>query len=230
MESGDWSNARTNHRVSEEVYHRLLPNPCRVGEKSLINIHLGRKPGTRFFVCPSAKFLFILQESHWVWKPVQSASSNQSELLPASPSDHYSTVHIGALFILYWEYRFFFFFLLFYWSIADLQSCVSFLLYTKVTQLYIYIKILFHILFYYALCCAVLCLLQSWVMLCHPVNCSSPGSSAHGDSLGRNTRVGCHALQGIFPTQGSNPSLLHCRRILYSLRHQGSLNFCLPIC
>lgn len=110
MESGDWSNARTNHRVSEEVYHRLLPNPCRVGEKSLINIHLGRKPGTRFFVCPSAKFLFILQESHWVWKPVQSASSNQSELLPASPSDHYSTVHIGALFILYWEYRFFFFF------------------------------------------------------------------------------------------------------------------------
>ena len=32
-----------------------------------------------------------------------------------------------------------------------------------------------------------------------------------------------HALlQGISPTQGSNPSLLHCRRILYSLSHQGS--------
>ena len=36
--------------------------------------------------------------------------------------------------------------------------------------------------------------------------CSLPGSSVHGDSPGKNTRVGCHALlQGIFPTQGSNP-------------------------
>ena len=30
-------------------------------------------------------------------------------------------------------------------------------------------------------------------------------------------------LQGIFPTQGSKPGLLHCRKILYQLRHQGSL-------
>ena len=36
-------------------------------------------------------------------------------------------------------------------------------------------------------------------------------------------RVGCHALlQGIFPTQGWNPGLLHCRQILYQLSHQGS--------
>ena len=28
--------------------------------------------------------------------------------------------------------------------------------------------------------------------------------------------------QGIFPTQGSNPGLPHCRRILYQLSHQGS--------
>ena len=43
------------------------------------------------------------------------------------------------------------------------------------------------------------------------------------DSPGRNTGVGCHALlQGIFPTQGSNPGLLHWRRILYCLRHQGN--------
>ena len=35
--------------------------------------------------------------------------------------------------------------------------------------------------------------------------------------------MGCHALlQGIFPTQGSNPSLLHCRWILYRLSRQGS--------
>ena len=38
--------------------------------------------------------------------------------------------------------------------------------------------------------------------------------------------VDCHSLfQGIFLTQGSNPSLLHCRQILYQLSHQGSLNF-----
>ena len=30
-------------------------------------------------------------------------------------------------------------------------------------------------------------------------------------------------LQGIFPTQGSNPGLLHCRQMLYRLSHQGSL-------
>ena len=29
-------------------------------------------------------------------------------------------------------------------------------------------------------------------------------------------------LQGIFPTQGSNPGLLHCRQILYQLSHKGS--------
>ena len=52
---------------------------------------------------------------------------------------------------------------------------------------------------------------------------TSPGSSVHGDSLGKNTGVGCHALlQGIFLTQGSNPGLLHCRQILYHLSHQGS--------
>ena len=40
------------------------------------------------------------------------------------------------------------------------------------------------------------------------------------DFSGKNTRVGCHfLLQGIFPTQGSNPHLLHCRRILYPLIH-----------
>ena len=38
------------------------------------------------------------------------------------------------------------------------------------------------------------------------------------DSPGKNTGVGCHfLLQGIFPTQESNPGLLHCRQILYRL-------------
>ena len=43
------------------------------------------------------------------------------------------------------------------------------------------------------------------------------------DSPAKNTGVGCHALlQGIFPTQGLNPGLLHCRQILYQPSHQGS--------
>ena len=47
---------------------------------------------------------------------------------------------------------------------------------------------------------------QSCPTLCNPMDCSLPGSSVHGDSLGKNMGVGCHALfQGIFPTQGSNP-------------------------
>ena len=44
------------------------------------------------------------------------------------------------------------------------------------------------------------------------------------DSPGKNSGVGCHfLLQGIFPTQGLNSGLLHWRRILYHLSHQGSL-------
>ena len=40
----------------------------------------------------------------------------------------------------------------------------------------------------------------------------------------QNTWVGSLSLlQEIFPTQGSNPGLLHCRRILYLLSHKGSL-------
>ena len=43
------------------------------------------------------------------------------------------------------------------------------------------------------------------------------------NSPGQNTGVGSLSLlQGIFPTQGSNPRLTHCRRILYQLSHQGS--------
>ena len=64
---------------------------------------------------------------------------------------------------------------------------------------------------------------QSYPSLCNPVDCTLPGSSVHGDSPGKNTGVGCHVLlQGIFPTQGSNPGLPHCRWILYRLSHQGS--------
>ena len=56
-----------------------------------------------------------------------------------------------------------------------------------------------------------------------PHGYSPPGSSVHGNFPVKNTRMGCHALlQGIFPTQGSNPGLTHCRWIIYHLRHQWS--------
>ena len=57
---------------------------------------------------------------------------------------------------------------------------------------------------------ARVCMLyQSHPTLCDPTDCSPPGSSVYGDYSGKNTGVGCHALlQGIFPTQGSNPHLL----------------------
>ena len=43
------------------------------------------------------------------------------------------------------------------------------------------------------------------------------------NSPGQNTRVGrLSLLQGIFPTQGWNPGLPHCRWILYQLSHKGS--------
>ena len=52
---------------------------------------------------------------------------------------------------------------------------------------------------------------KSWVWLLEtPTDCSPPGSSVHGGFSGKNIGVHCHFLpQGIFPTQGLNPCLLH---------------------
>ena len=45
------------------------------------------------------------------------------------------------------------------------------------------------------------------------------------NSPGQNTGVGgCSLLQGIFPTQGSNPGLLHCKRILNQLSYLYFIN------
>ena len=67
---------------------------------------------------------------------------------------------------------------------------------------------------------------QSCLTLCDPKDYSSSGSSVHGISQARITGMGGYSLlQGIFPTQGSNPHLLHCRQILYQLSHKGSKRF-----
>ena len=55
------------------------------------------------------------------------------------------------------------------------------------------------------------------------MDCSPPRLLSPWDFPGKNTGVGCHfLLQEIFPTQGSNPGLPHCRQTLYHLSHQGS--------
>ena len=54
---------------------------------------------------------------------------------------------------------------------------------------------------------------QSCLILYDPIGHSPPGSSVHEIFSGKNTRVGCHdLLQGIFPTQGIIPHVLHCSR------------------
>ena len=56
-----------------------------------------------------------------------------------------------------------------------------------------------------------------------PLDCSLLGSSVCGIFSGKTAGVGRHfLLQGIFPTQGSNPGLLHCRQNLYRLGYKGS--------
>ena len=58
---------------------------------------------------------------------------------------------------------------------------------------------------------------QLCLTLCDPMDCSP------WNSLGQKTGMGsCSLLQGIFPMQGLNSGLLHCRQILYQLSHQGS--------
>ena len=55
------------------------------------------------------------------------------------------------------------------------------------------------------------------------MDCSLPGSSVHGILQARILEwVAISFSRGIFPTQGSNPGLLHCRWVLYFLSHQGS--------
>ena len=64
---------------------------------------------------------------------------------------------------------------------------------------------------------------QSYLTLCNPMDYSPPGSSVQSDSPGKNTGKCCHALlQRIFPTEVLNEGLLHYKRILYHLSHQGS--------
>ena len=55
------------------------------------------------------------------------------------------------------------------------------------------------------------------------MDCSLPGSSVHGIPQARILVVGSHSLlQGILPTQRSNPGLMHCKQIFYHLSNKGN--------
>ena len=56
------------------------------------------------------------------------------------------------------------------------------------------------------------------------MDCSPPGSFVNGMLQARILEWVAIPLQGIFPTKGSNPGLLHCRQILYHLSYQRSPN------
>ena len=56
-----------------------------------------------------------------------------------------------------------------------------------------------------------------------PTFCNPKDYKVHGILQARILEwVSLSFLQGIFPTQGSNPGFLHCRWILYQLNHKGS--------
>ena len=61
---------------------------------------------------------------------------------------------------------------------------------------------------------------QSCLTLCDPMDYTVPWNSPY-----QNTGVcSLSLLQGIFPFQGSNPGLPHCRQILYQLSHKGTVS------
>ena len=69
-------------------------------------------------------------------------------------------------------------------------------------------------------CCLVA---KSCVTLCDTMDCSPSGFSVQGIFQARILAWVPIASQGIFPTQGSNLGLPHCRQMLYRLSHKGSL-------
>ena len=83
--------------------------------------------------------------------------------------------------------------------------------------------------FVYVCVCVCVLAAQLCLTLRDRMGCSPSDCSVCGDSPGKNTGVDCHALfQRIFPAQGLNLGLLHCKRTCYHLSNKGSLAEVLP--
>ena len=68
-------------------------------------------------------------------------------------------------------------------------------------------------------------ILKSCPVPCDPMDCSLTRLLCPWNFPDKSTGVGCHFfLQGIFMPQGSNPSLLHCRQMLYGPSHWGKFS------
>ena len=77
-------------------------------------------------------------------------------------------------------------------------------------------------IFCFAFCPNEVKITQSCLTLCDPLD-----YTVHEFLQARILEWVSHSLlQGIFPAQGLNPGLLHCRHILYQLSHQGSPSLC----
>ena len=69
---------------------------------------------------------------------------------------------------------------------------------------------------------------QSYLTLCEPMDCSPPDSSVHGISQARILEwdaISFSRGSSRDQSQRSNPGLLHCRQFLYHVSHEGSLLF-----
>ena len=98
----------------------------------------------------------------------------------------------------------------------------------------LYCIILYYIVLYSLLYCIIaywwevkMLVSQLCPTLCDPMDCSphptppTPRLLCPWNSPSKNTGVSSHSLlQGIFPTQDSNPGLLHYRQIHYHLSHR----------
>ena len=68
---------------------------------------------------------------------------------------------------------------------------------------------------------------QLCLTLCNPNYFSLPGSSVHGILQARILEAVAIHFSGDLLDPGLNPGLLHCRQILYHLRHQGNPGYVL---
>ena len=87
-------------------------------------------------------------------------------------------------------------------------------------HMYLRYKTMLFILFFFHFFVCVSCLVMPSSL--QPCGLQLARLLCPWNSPGKSTGVGCQfPLHKIFPTQGSNPGLPHCRKILYHLRHQG---------